>query len=114
MAFISLESLAHDIKNPVNVALLVAFLYLLTPIVQSLLPSGPAKAVPTSHLEAYSWMPEKHPEAILWTEHTPRSLRPFDGSDPKKPILFAIRGKVYDVSSGRSFYGPGGPYGTFQ
>jgi len=36
-----------------------------------------------------------------------------DGSDPAKPLLIAIKGYVYDVTWGRDFYGPGGPYGMF-
>jgi len=34
----------------------------------------------------------------------------FDGSDPGKPIYIAIDGDVYDVSSNRRVYGPGGSY----
>jgi membrane-associated progesterone receptor component len=57
-------------------------------------------------------MPSRQPESVVWKSYTPRSLRQFDGTaGPAAPILFAIRGKVYDVSTGRSFYGPGGPYG---
>jgi membrane-associated progesterone receptor component len=40
-------------------------------------------------------------------------LSEFDGSDPAKPLLIAVRGHVYDVSRGRDFYGPGGPYAMF-
>ncbi|MEM7435469.1 MAG: cytochrome b5-like heme/steroid binding domain-containing protein [Myxococcota bacterium] len=40
-------------------------------------------------------------------------LTRFDGSDPTRPLLIAIRGRVYDVTRGRDFYGPGGPYGMF-
>lgn len=40
-------------------------------------------------------------------------LAEFDGRDPAKPLLLGIRGRVYDVTRGRDFYGPGGPYGTF-
>lgn len=100
----------EQLQNPTNVILVVVLLYLAYPILASLA-AQPSKT-PTSHLEAYSWMPASHPESIVWREYTPRTLRPYDGtSGDKMPILFAIRGKVYDVSSGRSFYGPGGPYG---
>lgn len=37
----------------------------------------------------------------------------YDGADPAKPLLIGIRGHVYDVTHGKSFYGPGGPYGMF-
>ncbi|KAF0920505.1 hypothetical protein E2562_035528 [Oryza meyeriana var. granulata] len=40
-------------------------------------------------------------------------LRAYDGSDPSKPIYISIRGKVYDATSGHSFYGPGGAYIVF-
>lgn len=36
-----------------------------------------------------------------------------DGSDPSKPVLIGLRGHVYDVTRGRDFYGPGGPYAMF-
>uniref|UniRef100_A0ACD5ZA98 Uncharacterized protein n=1 Tax=Avena sativa TaxID=4498 RepID=A0ACD5ZA98_AVESA len=47
------------------------------------------------------------------TELTAAQLRAYDGSDASKPIYVAIRGKVYDVSAGRGFYGPGGDYALF-
>ena len=34
-------------------------------------------------------------------------LAKFDASDPLKPILVAIRGRVFDVTKGRDFYGRG-------
>ena len=111
------ESFLEQLQNPTNVILLVVVLYLAYPLfVTTALPSStsplPAKAA-TSHLDAYSWLPAEHPESIVWKQYTPRSLRPFDGTrSATAPILFAIRGKVYDVTSGRSFYGPGGPYGV--
>ncbi|KAJ7298933.1 hypothetical protein O6H91_02G148500 [Diphasiastrum complanatum] len=40
-------------------------------------------------------------------------LSQYNGSDPDLPILVAIKGKIYDVSSGKNFYGPGGAYTVF-
>lgn len=38
---------------------------------------------------------------------TVAELLQYDGSDPSKPILFAVCGKIYDVTRGKDFYGPG-------
>nr|CAH59414.1 hypothetical protein [Plantago major] len=47
-------------------------------------------------------------------ELTTEQLKQYDGSDPSKPIYVAIRGKIYDVTTGKSFYGPGGTYCLFS
>ncbi len=46
-------------------------------------------------------------------DYTLAELGAFDGRDPERPILFAVQGKVFDVTRGRDFYGPNGPYGIF-
>jgi len=46
-------------------------------------------------------------------DYTFAELAGYDGSDPTKPLLIGVRGRVYDVTRGQSFYGPGGPYGMF-
>jgi membrane-associated progesterone receptor component len=46
-------------------------------------------------------------------DYTLAELSAYDGTDPEKPLLIAIKGQVYDVGRGRDFYGPGGPYGMF-
>ncbi|KAH8930053.1 cytochrome b5 [Atractiella rhizophila] len=70
------------------------------------------KEPPTDPAASYSWMPEKHAEAVVWQKLTPRELRSYDGRDGGR-VLLAIRGRIFDVSAGRGFYGPGGPYGNF-
>ena len=46
-------------------------------------------------------------------ELTPQQLSQYNGTDPSKPIYVAVKGRVYDVTTGKSFYGPGGPYAMF-
>lgn len=42
----------------------------------------------------------------------PRTLYKFNGHDDEK-IFIAVKGKVYDCTQGRQFYGPSGPYSNF-
>ncbi|KAL6911732.1 hypothetical protein ACP4OV_000537 [Aristida adscensionis] len=53
------------------------------------------------------------PPPVQLGEVTEEELRAFDGSDPNKPLLIAIKGQIYDVTQSRMFYGPGGPYALF-
>ncbi|XP_066383525.1 membrane steroid-binding protein 1-like [Miscanthus floridulus] len=63
--------------------------------------------------------PREEPEAeplpppVQMGEVSEEELRQYDGSDPKKPLLMAIKGQIYDVTQSRMFYGPGGPYALF-
>lgn len=55
---------------------------------------------------------ESEPEPLVFTRFTPATLAHYNGSlDPR--VLIAVKGKVYDVTAGKSFYGPGGPYSNF-
>lgn len=56
-------------------------------------------------------LPKERP-AIVFRDFTPRTLLPYDGQDGRS-IYFAVRGRVFDVTTGRQFYGPGGPYENF-
>ncbi|CAM8931097.1 unnamed protein product [Rhodiola kirilowii] len=53
------------------------------------------------------------PPPVQLGDVTEEELRAYDGSDPDKPLLMAIKGQIYDVSRSRMFYGPGGPYALF-
>ncbi|RCI14306.1 hypothetical protein L249_5937 [Ophiocordyceps polyrhachis-furcata BCC 54312] len=48
----------------------------------------------------------------VFRTYTPRTLLPFNGKDSPQ-IYLAVRGRVFDVSRGASFYGPEGPYANF-
>lgn len=60
---------------------------------------------------AASTLPQPPPPTVFRI-FTPPDLRPFNGTN-SMPVYLAIRGKVFDVSSGRNFYGPEGPYANF-
>ena len=50
--------------------------------------------------------------AIVFQTFTPRTLLPNNGTNGA-PVYLAVRRRVFDVTSGRQFYGPGGPYSNF-
>ncbi|KAI5122429.1 hypothetical protein M0805_002978 [Coniferiporia weirii] len=103
--------MAVDLGAPINTVLLLAIAYYVQRIVfpSTSVPSGPP---PEEFKHGYSWMPRTHPPTVLFRTYTPKTLERFDGTkDPR--ILLAIKGTVFDVSAGRGFYGPDGPYGNF-
>jgi membrane-associated progesterone receptor component len=53
------------------------------------------------------------PPPVQLGEVTLEELAAYNGSDPQKPLLMAIKAQIYDVSQSRAFYGPGGPYALF-
>lgn len=97
-----------DLGAPINTALLLFILYqaqrILLPPVSS--PASASNPPPGEYKSAYTWMPKSHPQALLWKRYTPHTLVEFDGQNGKR-ILLAIKGKVFDVTAGRNFYGPG-------
>ncbi|CAM6065535.1 unnamed protein product [Sphagnum tenellum] len=82
------------------VALVLAIYYLIT----GMFPPPPMKAPPVV-------LPP--PPPVQLGEVSLEELAAYDGSDPQKPLLMAIKAQIYDVSQSRVFYGPGGPYALF-
>ena len=101
---------AAQLTNPLNVVLLLLALYLLASLVPSSAFIPSPTSLPTSPVE-YNWRPAAHAETIVWRTWRPEELRGYDGTrhdgEEKGRIMFAIRRKVYDVTTGRSFYGSG-------
>jgi membrane-associated progesterone receptor component len=103
--------LSFDLGSPVNTALLI---YILFTVQRIIFPpvSKPTK-IPHEFKYGYSWMPKTHPPTVLYTTFTPKTLEPFNGRDGGR-ILLAINGIVFDVTSGRNFYGPGSLSSSFN
>lgn len=90
-------------------ALMVGFYH----IVSGLFVSPAVEAVVEESKRSVSTEPSIPIEPVQIGEVTIDELKAYDGSDPKKPLLMAIKGNIYDVSRSRMFYGPGGPYTLF-
>ncbi|KAK6460092.1 cytochrome b5-like heme/steroid binding domain-containing protein [Scheffersomyces coipomensis] len=54
----------------------------------------------------------KEDDVVIEGKFTPKTLAKYNGTDHPK-IFMAVRRRVFDVSQGGSFYGPGGPYANF-
>lgn len=54
------------------------------------------------------FLPQRGPIHLTDTQ-----LLKYSGTDPSLPILLALNGTIYDVSSNPMTYGPGGPYHVF-
>ncbi|SNX82819.1 related to Membrane steroid binding protein [Melanopsichium pennsylvanicum] len=128
--YTTFQTFAQSIyTNPLNLVLFLAVLYVLIPLIRPSSPNSsrwtPTVAEARSHLVApsdrYTYLPPKHPDTIEWTKYTPRTLAVYDGTGTGNQagdqegsrILLSIDRKVFDVTKGKNFYGPGGPYGNF-
>ncbi|RJE20933.1 Cyt-b5 [Aspergillus sclerotialis] len=87
---------AMSIASPINLILLSLFVLL---VYMHLRPSSPVT------------LPEAPPPVVFRT-FTPTTLLPNNGQGDK-PVYLAVRGRVFDVTPGKGFYGPGGPYENF-
>ncbi|GAA5831752.1 hypothetical protein JCM3766R1_005005 [Sporobolomyces carnicolor] len=107
--------------TPLNASLSIVLVIVLISLVPST-PTVPTYPLATTPNVSYNYRPLHDAPSIKWERYTPRELAKFDGKNSAAAdgqrghdsrILFAIRRKVYDVTSGKNFYGPGGPYEVF-
>jgi membrane-associated progesterone receptor component len=82
------------IRSPVNIALLGVITLLVYKIVKS------RQKIPES-VPAVPELPK------LRKDFTVEELKNYDGTGPDGRILVAVNGKVFDVTKGKRFYGPG-------
>ncbi|KAJ2374447.1 Dihydrodipicolinate synthase [Coemansia sp. RSA 2607] len=98
------EPLSRTLENPVALGFLaLAAFFIVRSIVMSASKSPEPfsmKKVPVANTPAQR-------------DFTPSELAAFDGRDEGTALYIAVKGTVYDVSKGRGFYGPGGPYANF-
>jgi len=102
--FISLvEDLYFEISSsPINIALLIAILVLVYKIFKGRSDdddNGPKPDPPLPKMKKQ--------------DMTLEELRKYDGIQGDGRVLCAINGRVFDVTKGKRFYGPGGPYSSF-
>ena len=90
------ESSSMSVASPINLILLG----LLALLVYYRLRPATAQKLP----------PSARP--VLFRSFAPKELRPFNGENGQ-PVYLAVRGNVFDVTPGKNFYGPGGPYENF-
>ena len=87
--------LSDLVDSPVNLALLGVCGYLLYRVLKGRRPDD-APYVPDESLPP---LPKR--------DMTVEEIRPYDGKQPDGRILMAVNGKVFDVTRGKKFYGPG-------
>ncbi|KAJ6019095.1 hypothetical protein N7499_009747 [Penicillium canescens] len=85
-----------SIASPINLILLSLFVLL---VYWHFRPKAPV-ALP------------RGPPPVVFKTYTPKTLIKYNGLNDQ-PVYLAVRGRVFDVSPGRNFYGPGGPYENF-
>lgn len=95
-----LEKLTRNsatIATPINLVLFSLFLII---VYTRLRPATAATTLPAP------------PPPTVFKVFTPPQLKPYNGEN-SQPVYLAVRGRVFDVTPGRNFYGPGGPYENF-
>lgn len=92
-----LESIVHEVMGSyINMALVLVITILLYKILRGRNEESNRSSSPPA-----PQLPK------LRRDFTIQELKPFDGTQPDGRVLMAVDGVVYDVTKGKSFYGPG-------
>lgn len=89
-----------ELMSPLNIVLILVIVYLVYKIIKSNFESE-VTVTPTPRLPK------------LRKDMTVAELKNFDGTQPDGRVLLAVNGIIFDVTAGKRFYGPGGPYAAF-
>uniref|UniRef100_A0A336MQC6 CSON001928 protein n=1 Tax=Culicoides sonorensis TaxID=179676 RepID=A0A336MQC6_CULSO len=97
-----LQSVLDEIiKSPINLALIGVIALLVYKIIKTRIGEKQEVKPPEPELPK------------LRRDFTVKELREYDGNQKDGRVLIAVNGNVYDVTKGKRFYGPGGPYAAF-
>jgi membrane-associated progesterone receptor component len=97
-SFFSLEAFMNSLyRSPLNIFLTVLISYCVYSLV---------------FRHKVDYPTPRHKPVTLFRDYTPRELAKFNGESNTR-VYLAIRRKVYDVTRGAKYYGPGGPYANF-
>jgi len=98
----TISNLIADVfYNPLNLALLAVCIFLLYKIF--------SREKPDENVKPRT--PELPP--LKRRDMTYQELKKYDGLNEEGRVCVAVNGKVFDVTKGKMFYGPGGPYASF-
>ncbi|KAG7305306.1 hypothetical protein JYU34_009364 [Plutella xylostella] len=95
------QTLWDEVTSPINLILILVIVYLVYKIVKSKF-EGDVEVPPP---------PPALPK--IRKDLTVAELGKFDGTQPDGRVLLAVNGTIFDVTRGKRFYGPGGPYSAF-
>jgi len=97
------EIINEIVSSPINIALVLAIVFLIYKILMGRRESNDTPVIS---------MPPPIPK-MKKRDMTLEELLKYDGKGADGRVCVAINGKIFDVTRGKRFYGPDGPYSAF-
>ncbi|KAG6462623.1 hypothetical protein O3G_MSEX013372 [Manduca sexta] len=91
----------EELTSPLNLVLIAIIVYIIYKIIKSNFESEK------------SYPPPPPPLPKLRKDLTVAELKKYDGTQSDGRVLLAVNSVIFDVTKGKRFYGPGGPYAAF-